>query len=176
MSRPDAERVQDAVQAHSPALLAYFARRVDPTHEAADLLAETLLQLWKRAASLPEREDEARPWMFGIARNVLLHHYRSSTRRRAVADRLRGILDAGPDAGFESGHEFDELHTALADLDPVDRDIIGLLHWEGFSLVEIAGITGMKAATVRSRYHRARGALRERLCASDPEPEAARRM
>ncbi|MFD0759501.1 RNA polymerase sigma factor [Arthrobacter ulcerisalmonis] len=48
----------------------------------------------------------------------------------------------------------------MASLDAVDQDIIGLVHWDGFSLVEVSRIMKMKEGTVRSRYHRARTVLR----------------
>jgi len=156
-------RIEDAVAQSSPALLVYFARRVQPSHQAADLLAETLLILWKRAASLPARDEEIRPWMFGIAHNVLLHHQRATGRQRALADRLRSMLDVTSQPGFAGDAVFDELHAALATLDQLDRDIIGLVHWDGFTLAETSRILGLKEGTVRSRYHRARGTLRSRL-------------
>ena len=84
------------MRAHAPALLAYFTRRVDPVDDAADLVAETLLIVWKRAGALPVPEDESRAFMFGIAHNVLRHHYRGAARRRAVADRLRDQLAVTP--------------------------------------------------------------------------------
>ncbi|WP_275094068.1 RNA polymerase sigma factor [Microbacterium lushaniae] len=40
---------------------------------------------------------------------------------------------------------------------------MGLIHWEGFSLVEVSRILAMKEGTVRSRYHRARASLRSQL-------------
>lgn len=169
MSTRDAEvrrRIEQAVAANSPALLAYFARRVQPPHDAADLLAETLLILWKRAASLPADDDDVRPWMFGIARHVLLHHQRSAIRRQALADRLRNVLVTSPKPGFDDSSVFDELHEALNSLDPVDRDIIALVHWDGFTLVAASRILDLKEGTVRSRYHRARAALRTRLSAA----------
>ncbi|GAA2864977.1 RNA polymerase sigma factor [Microbacterium arabinogalactanolyticum] len=156
-------RVERAVQDHASALLGYFVRRVALREDAADLLAETLLVLWRRSRSLPDADDDVRPWMFGIARNVLLHHQRGGARRHAVVEKLRGVLEATPHPGFADPAEHDELHRALAQLDPLDRDIIGLLHWEGFSLVEVARMLRMKEGTVRSRYHRARAALREQL-------------
>lgn len=156
-------RIEDAVSTNSAALLAYFARRVQPTHQAADLLGETLLIVWKRAASLPARDEEIRPWMFGIARNVLLHHQRAAGRQRALADRLRSMLDMPSQPGFVNDTVFEELHSALARLDELDRDIIGLVHWDGFTLVETSRILGMKEGTVRSRYHRARTTLRTML-------------
>lgn len=171
--RPDdrrAARVEAAVKAHAPALLGYFARRVESAADAADLLAETLLVLWRRAASLPPTDADIRPWMFGVARNVLMHHQRRATRQRAITDRLRSVLSVTPHAGFADSAEHDELHQALATLDPIDRDIIGLVHWEGFSLVEASRILHMKEGTVRSRYHRARTALRVQL---EPSPAPA---
>lgn len=167
-----AARVGAAVKAHAPAVLAYFTRRVDQSHDAADLLAETLLIVWRRSASLPDADEQIRPWMFGIARNVLLHHYRGVGRRRAVADRLRATLQTTPHAGFADPTEHDDLHRALAHLDSTDRDIIGLVHWDGFTLVEVSRILGKKEGTVRSRYHRARAILRAQLRASEPPPQA----
>lgn len=151
-------RVAAAARAHAPALLASLTRRVEQPQDAADLLSETLLIVWRKAARMPTSDDEVRPWMFGIAQHVLQHHWRSRARRSAVVERLRENLT--PESGFTEGEEFDDLHAALRSLDSVDREIIALVHWEGFSLVETAGILRMKGSTVRSRYHRARTRLR----------------
>lgn len=156
-------RIRAAVEAHSPQLLAYFVRRVRQHADAADLLGETLLTLWRRASALPAHGSEIRPWMFGIARNVLLHHYRRSARQLAMTDKLRELLALEPHAGFADPTEHDELHRALAALNPIDREIIGLIHWEGLSQVEVGRVLRMKEGTVRSRYHRARVELRARL-------------
>ena len=171
---PRRVRIERAVSEHASALLAYLTRRTALPHEAADLLAETFLILWKRAASLPPLDEEVRPWMFGIARNVFLHHQRSAIRQRAVADRLRNELLTDPSSGFVDSTEFDDLHRILQELDPVDRDIIGLVHWEGFSLVEVSRMLRVKEGTVRSRYHRARARLREQLASDHSAREMAR--
>ena len=63
----------------------------------------------------------------------------------------------------------EELHAALSALDQVDREIIALVHWDGFALVEASRILGMKEGTVRSRYHRARAALRTQLTTTSIE-------
>lgn len=159
----EVDRIEAAVRDASPDLLAYFARRVDSTEDAADLLAETLLAVWKRIAALPTDAGEVRPWMFGIARNTLLHYYRGKRRRAALADRLRGILATESQPGFIDSSEFDGLHEALRILGEVDREIITLVHWDGLSLAEAARVLKLKDGTVRSRYHRARTALREQL-------------
>lgn len=176
MSKPEdtrTARVEKTVTECAPALLAYFARRVDRPDDAADLLSETLLVLWRRAAAMPTVDAQVRPWMFGIARHVLLHHRRSVGRQRAVTDRLRSILEATPHAGFADPTEYDELHAALRTLDAIDREIIGLVHWEGLSLAEAARVVRLKEGTVRSRYHRARATLRRSLTPAEDNARTA---
>lgn len=81
-----------ALRAISPDLLGYFERRVSEREDAADLLAETMLQAWRRAKSQPHEAERQRMWLFTIAANVLANHRRSARRRSALADRLRHYL------------------------------------------------------------------------------------
>ncbi|MGI8868461.1 MAG: RNA polymerase sigma factor [Mycobacteriales bacterium] len=57
----------------------------------------------------------------------------------------------------------ERLHTALTTLKPLDREIIRLVHWEGFSQAEVAQILERPGGTIRSRYTRARCALNAEL-------------
>lgn len=158
----DRDSVIAAVEAHAADVLAFLARRVDPPEDAADLLSEVLTVLWKKAGALPANERDIRPWMFGIARKTLQHHYRSRSRQRAITDRLRSMLSVTDHPGFASDEQLD-LRRAIAGLNQIDRDIVGLVHWEGFTLAEAGRVMGMKEGTVRSRYHRARATLRASL-------------
>lgn len=99
-------------------------------------------------------------WLFGVARHVLMTSRRSGVRRQALADRLReeALQHSAPS---EPGD--DRLHMALAKLSALDSEIIRLLHWDGFSLNEIAQHLSKPAGTIRSRYSRARAALRTEL-------------
>jgi RNA polymerase sigma-70 factor (ECF subfamily) len=170
----DRDRVVAAVEAHAADILSYLARRVDPPEEAADLLSDVLTVLWKKAGVLPTNEQEVRPWMFGVAHKTLQRHYRSRSRQRAIADRLRSMLSVTEHPGLASDERLD-LRRAVAGLDRIDRDIIGLVHWEGFTLAEASRVMGMKEGTVRSRYHRARATLRTRLTAeSEQAPSETR--
>ncbi|QEW01905.1 sigma-70 family RNA polymerase sigma factor [Microbacterium lushaniae] len=110
-------RVAAAVDTNASDVLGYFARRVDQPEDAADLLSETFLVIWRRASSLPPTDAEMRPWIFGIARKVLLRHYRHTTRQHALADRVRTILSVTPHPGFHDPSEHPELHEAIARLD-----------------------------------------------------------
>lgn len=155
----DVARIETVIRREAPALLAYFERRSAP-HDAADLLGETLLVAWRRVSAVPEDDQEARMWLFGVARRVLMTSRRSGVRRQALADRLREEALTRPDRTEPVDHD---LHEALARLDPLDAEIIRLLHWDGFGLAEIAQHLGRPAGTIRSRYSRARAALRTAL-------------
>jgi len=97
-------------------------------------------------------------WMFGIARNVLLSHFRSVRKRGELVSRLRDSL-----SDIEETQTSDlaiRLKSLIGDLDPRDREIITLHHWEGFTLAEVARVMKLNASTVRTRYARARAELK----------------
>lgn len=154
-----AARVTALVEREARTLLAYFERRVAIRADAADLVGETLVTIWRRAASLPADPTEARMWMFGVASRVLATHRRAGRRHLALADRLRQHLDghSAPEA-----EEILHVRAAVRGLPLRDRELVGLVHWEGFALAEAARILGIRPGTARMRYARAR----ERLAAA----------
>lgn len=150
---------------HSEDLLRYFRRRV-PDCDAPDLLAETLTVAWRRIRLLPSEPIAARMWLFGIAHHVLANHARGERRRLRLADRLRDMLGTAPavpasDTGIE-------VRDAVERLQPMLRELIRLVHWDGFTLVQAAEIMQVPASTARTRYQHAKRELRTAL-----EPHAA---
>jgi RNA polymerase sigma-70 factor (ECF subfamily) len=153
----------------APALLGYFARRVLEPADAADLVGETFLVLWRRAAEVPKDPDLARMWAFGVARRVLSTYHRSGTRRSALAARLRAELEVTGEE-THADPQVIILREALDRLDPLDRELVRLVHWDGFTLIEAAQLLGKRPGTVRSRYHRARQRLRTELSVTTNAP------
>lgn len=165
-------------------LLRYLRRRVDQPQDAADLLGRVLLVLWESAARVPANDTEARMWCFGIARNVLREHYRHATRRVALADELRDHLrdSASPDNAADTAAEAriraENVRRAVVALDKRSRELLMLVHWDGFSIAEAARHLSMNESTARTRYGRALQRLRRELDgASDDErhPQAPAR-
>jgi RNA polymerase sigma-70 factor, ECF subfamily len=144
----------------SPALLAYFLRRVEPREDAADLLGETLEAAWKSARRLPREAEAARMWLFGIARNVLLHHHRSTRRRAALVERLGTAV-----SGLTSSTDSDALdvRAAVASLPSDLAELIRLVHWDGFSIEQAAAHMRITGSTARTRHARAKHLLQESL-------------
>ncbi|ARC58207.1 ECF RNA polymerase sigma factor SigE [Frondihabitans sp. 762G35] len=163
--------LEELLQAEAPRLLSFFARRVTPTEDAADLLGGTMLVAWRRREAIPVDGVEARMWLYGVARKVLSTHHRGLSRRIALADRLREEMASQPNVTVADGSRdnaavgslSESLSTAIDELKPAERDIIHLGHSDGFSLVEAAVLLRQRPATVRSRYHRARMKLKAAL-------------
>lgn len=150
-------------------LLAYLLRRAGTVEEAADLLAETYLIAWQKLERVPGG-DEARLWLFGVARNLCLQSHRRRRVSDSVVERLAGELrSAEPPTAHPPRDE--ALWVALSDLSQTDREIVTLAAWEDLSPREIATVLGMSANAVRIRLHRSRVRLRRRL-ATDSDPAA----
>ncbi len=166
------QRVERLIEDNLPGLLAYFLGRARDPEDAADLLGDTLLVLWRKARVVPVDDVEARMWVYGVARRVTSTQRRSRRRRSALAEQLRSQLHAEAQAAEPLGHD---LGAALQELDPLDREIIRLVHWDGFTQVEAARHLQLPEGTVRSRHHRARRRLRALLESPADQPSPLRR-
>ncbi len=153
-------RISVVVESNSPDLLAYFLRRVETAEDAADLLGEALLVIWRRAASMPADDEEARMWMFGIARNLVTTLGRATRRRSALQDKLRWQLR---DQVVATAGDNLDVPALLRRLSEIDQEIIRLTYWDGFTQRQAAQMLGMPEGTLRSRHHRARESLRRML-------------
>jgi RNA polymerase sigma-70 factor (ECF subfamily) len=169
--------VSAMVERESSNLLDHFARRVDAIEDTADLVGDTLLVVWRKASLIPRDDVEAGMWLYGVARKVLSTYRRGHHRRIALADRLRGeiitkatITGLGGQPKSESDDLQEHVRVCVRELAPIDREIIMLVHWEGFNLAEAARLLSMRPATLRSRYARIRGHLQARLHVTDELP------
>ncbi|PWC03782.1 RNA polymerase sigma factor [Agromyces badenianii] len=154
-------RLEQAYVANAADLLSYFGRRVRIPADAADLLSETFVVAWRRADRLPADPEQARMWLFGVARRVLSNAARGASRQSGLADRLRAHLETLPTEHVDA----DTLDVRAAlDAIPVDQsELVRLVLWDGFSLPEAARILGINESTARGRYQRARARLRDLL-------------
>src|ERR1700684_297555 len=104
-------RFEELYAANCGPLLGYVLRRTDNPDDAADVIAETFLTAWRRLDAVPPG-DEARLWLYGVARRVLANYRRGERRRAVLADRLRAELSAGYRPAQYTG-ELAELRAAV---------------------------------------------------------------
>ena len=153
------KRLTAALRESSDDLLRYFLRRIE-REDAADALADVMTIAWTRVDAMPTAPNEARLWLFGVARNVLLHAQRSNIRRSQLADRLRITLSLRSTPAADSGAE---IRDAIDRLDDDLAELIRLVHWDGFPIVDAAKLLGIPPSTARGRYQRAKEVLRTTL-------------
>jgi RNA polymerase sigma-70 factor (ECF subfamily) len=150
------------LRANAGRILDYLARRVDDPEDAADLFGDAYLVAWRKRRSMPADEESARKWLYVVARNTLLNHYRSKKRRRALTESLRREMTRALDVA-PPDDEAVEIREAIASLPPAQAELVRLVHWDGLSLVDAAEVMGVGASTARSRYATAKENLRRAL-------------
>ena len=139
-------------------LLRYALRRSERPETAADVVADTFLVAWQRIDDIPMAH--ARPWLFGVARNVIANHHRSSRRNVDLAARLRRELGQVTVVETEfPGH----LTTAFQALPEADQELLRLVAWEGLTADDLALALGCSVNAARIRLHRARKKFAEAL-------------
>jgi RNA polymerase sigma-70 factor (ECF subfamily) len=169
------ERFGMLFRRHAAEIHGYAARRLGVS-AADDVVAETFLVAFRRRALYDQSRENARPWLYGIATNLIAHH------RRAEARSYRALARTGVDPVTESftddalarmaaAHAQPLLADALARLKPGDRDVLLLFAWADLSYEQIAEALGIPIGTVRSRLHRARSQARQLVEALDPARE-----
>ncbi len=133
----------------------YVLRRTTSVEDAAEAIAETFATLWRRLDACP-RDEEARPWLFGVARRVLANQRRGDRRRSALAERLTVELDPSRVAVAVTPASDGQVARAFAALSEPDREILALLAWEGLTREELSVALGVSRPVARLRLHRAR--------------------
>lgn len=143
----------------------YLRRRLD-RRLADELASQTFLIAFDRRTSFDPRSGGSRPWLFGIASNLLREQRRSEVRELRAMARLAPDPSVGID-GIDERIDAERLRGVLAEslasLPPEEADVLLLLVWAELDQPEIAEALGIPPGTVKSRLSRARARLRPAL-------------
>jgi RNA polymerase sigma factor (sigma-70 family) len=151
---------------HATTVHRYLLRRVGAS-DADGLLGETFRIAFERRSSYDLSRENARPWLYGIATNLIARHHRSGARESRATARLHvddgcdddvaeRVTDAVAAASLLPG-----VLDAVRALPRGERDALLLHVWEDLRYEEIAAALDIPVGTVRSRLNRARTKLRE---------------
>jgi RNA polymerase sigma factor (sigma-70 family) len=138
-----------------------YVRRRCGSADVDDVVAETLVVVWRRIDQVPAEAPVA--WTFGVARRILANQRRSTGRRLRLIDRVRRTQETLP------AHDVDdtELTEALDRLTSDDREILHLWAWEQLPPREMAVVLDITANAASLRLHRAKGRLAEAMGRQD---------
>jgi RNA polymerase sigma factor (sigma-70 family) len=165
-ARSDAHAFRELYDRYAEAIHRFHLGRTRAREAALDLTAETFAQAWVSRERFSDLADgSAAPWLFAIARHVLVASVRKRRLERSACEQL-GILAAVDRA--EAPTEPDELwleglDEAFAGLTPDVQDAVLLRVLEDMSYEDVAKRTGTSPGAARVRVHRGLAALRDRL-------------
>ncbi|MER5194723.1 RNA polymerase sigma factor [Streptomyces sp. NPDC002755] len=157
---------------HAAVIHRYAARRLGED-AAEDITAETFLAAFRTRGRYDASRAGARPWLYGIAANLI------GKQRRAEVRALRALARTGHDPVADSWTDRSDsrvtaqaaqgrLAGALAGLSRGDRDVLLLVAWADLGYQEVAQALSIPVGTVRSRLNRARRKVRLALGDADP--------
>lgn len=156
----DGEGFVEVVHRHEAVVGAYLARRAG-RGAAEDLLGEVWLAAFRSRSAYDRSFPDARPWLIGIAHNMLRRHWRSLSPEEPspdVAD-MGGVWDPWP--AIDERVDVDTaLRNAMRGLRPGESEVLTLVVWEDLSVADAARALGIPPGTAYRYLHQARLALR----------------
>ncbi|GAA1561009.1 RNA polymerase sigma factor [Dactylosporangium maewongense] len=171
-SKDEPELFAQIFRRHASVIQRYVTRRLGPS-VAEDVCADVFLAAFRQRHRYAADRLDARPWLFGIATNLVGRHRRAEIRalkalERTGVDPVTEAFEVSSDARLGAGAVDRRLAAALAALRPVYRDALLLVAWGDLTYEEIAVALGVPVGTVRSRVNRARSRMRAALGGADP--------
>lgn len=156
----DEEALRTLCQEHGRALLGFALRLTGGDRElAADLAQETLIRAWQHPAALDVGRGPVRPWLFTIARNLMIDGHRARRARPSEVS-LAAASEVGTADGIDQAVQGWLIEDALAKLSPDHRAVLVETYYRGRSVREAAAVLRVPPGTVKSRTYYALRALR----------------
>ena len=161
----DPDALERFYREHLEAVQRFVARRVTDPHDAADLTADVFLAAVEASSRYRPERGPAAAWLYGVARNVVAMHHRTTGRKLAALRRISGRALLDDESLLRVLERIDaerdgrRLLAALGTLPASQRAVVELVAVDGLSLADAASALGITAANARVRYHRARRQL-----------------
>ncbi|SED81496.1 RNA polymerase sigma factor [Streptomyces sp. TLI_105] len=173
----DPTALGEAYDEHARVLYHYAYRVCGDRAAAEDVVSAAFLEAWRCRGKVHADGGSLRPWLLGIATNIMRGAAREARRRDAALARIpeRGVLPDFADdvlARMTDGEQIRAARAALGRLRRREREVFTLVVWAGLDYAAAGEALGIPVGTVRSRLSRARERLRK---LAEAELRAARR-
>ena len=149
---------------HAPRIYAYVYRRVSDAHLAEELTGDVFVRVLKAIQSERFWENSFQAWLYRIAHNLVVDHYRRQSQVNDLA-LDEGLVAAGDDPVSEVTKKLShqQLGVAIDHLTANQQQVLALRFGEGMTAREVAGVVGKTVGAVEALQHRALAALRRIL-------------
>ncbi len=147
---------------HAKALHGYVERFCPDSASADDIVQETFIRAWRHLPQLSADDRPLRPWLYRVARNLLIDADRAA-RSRPIGVQPQPADDARDDSGLDQVLDRQLVSAALRQLSPAHRSVLVETFYHGGTPATVARRLGIPYGTARSRLHYALHALRQEL-------------
>jgi RNA polymerase sigma-70 factor (ECF subfamily) len=147
---------------YAKALHGYVEQFCPDRSSADDIVQETFIRAWRHLPQLSADDRPIRPWLFRVARNLLIDANRAA-RARPVTVPEQPAGEAGTDSGLEEILDRQLVSAALRHLSPAHQSVLVETFYRGATTAAVARELGIPHGTARSRLHYALDALRKQL-------------
>lgn len=164
LKKRDPDVWAEIYEEYFPKIYRYIALRVHNTNEAEDLTEQVFLKALEASSSFTWRGAPISSWLFRIARNRVIDHWRGDKSDHILPlNESQPSDDISPEAMAELNADVRQLLEALDKLTRAQRDVIELRFIGGLSVAEVADTLGKTKGAVKVMQHSALAALRKRF-------------
>lgn len=172
------DNLDDIIKKNTPRLRSFVRSRVSNQHDADDIVQDTLYQLVRTITIMDNPVGHVTAWLYKVARNLVINHGKKRREEEMphiarddgedsfmtdISELLVASDDDSPDMQMLRAMVWDELHKALNELPPEQREAIELTEIKGLTVKQAAEVTGVPVGTFLSRKHYAVLHIRRRL-------------
>jgi RNA polymerase sigma-70 factor (ECF subfamily) len=160
--RQNAKLDWEAVYAETlPKIFHYFCYRVGDTIVAEDLTSLTFEKAWAGRERFRSDIGSFTTWLFGIARHVVVDHYRIEKNELPLEEAAPGTEQNSPETAFQRNSDFSRLAKLLAGLPERERELISFKYGAELTNRAIAKLTGLSETNVGTILFRVVRKLRQ---------------
>ena len=167
----DPEAFTQLVRSLQPTVFRWALTFARDTDDADEITQETFVQMHRKLEQF-RGESSLEGWIYGITRSIAFQRTRKTKRRTLLSvaslPGIDSVYNTDPGARVDRQRVADYIRHFFLELPPRQREVFDLVDLQGFDPVEVADLTGMKAATVRGNLFKARAAIRAHLLAVHP--------
>ena len=158
---PDAA-IRQLYSHYAKALHGYVGQFCPDQPSADDIVQETFIRAWRHLPQLSADDRPVRPWLFRVARNLLIDANRAA-RARPMSAPEQPAGEIGTDSGLDEVLDRQLVSAALQHLSPAHQSVLVETFYRGGTMAAVARELGIPHGTARSRLHYALDAMRTQL-------------
>ncbi len=164
ISRGEEEAFRRLFLRYQAGMVRYLERMLHKMELAEEVFQETMLEVWKKAKNFDGLSSPA-TWVYSIARHKAMDRLRQEREEPVDPEEFSHIPNEQPDVSqiVEQKDLAEKIQKVLNELSPLHREAIELTYYQGYSIEDIAKITGSPIGTVKTRMFNARKQIKELL-------------